>query len=68
MSSSRRVLYWRCHCTCMFFFLSARYNGAVDVVKTIIARDGVLGLWKGWLPNCQRAAIVCLGGDCLVLL
>jgi solute carrier family 25 uncoupling protein 27 len=28
-----------------------------------IAREGgIRGLWKGWVPNCQRAAIVCLGG------
>lgn len=28
-----------------------------------IARDGgVPGLWKGWVPNVQRAALVNLGG------
>ena len=31
------------------------------------------GLWKGWLPNCQRAAMVSIGGiygshDAVVLL
>ena len=39
-----------------------RYKGAADVFRSIVAKDGILGLWKGWAPNCQRAAIVCLGG------
>ena len=40
-----------------------RYRGGVDVLRSIVAKDGVLGLWKGWVPNCQRAAVVCLGGE-----
>ena len=39
-----------------------RYKGSVDVLRVILREEGFRGLWRGWIPNCQRAAIVCLGG------
>ena len=42
-----------------------RYKGTWDAFHSIVKSEGVLGLWKGWVPNCQRAAIVCLGGTCI---
>ena len=41
---------------------SGRYRGTRDAFRSILREDGVAGLWKGWAPNCQRAALVCLGG------
>jgi solute carrier family 25 uncoupling protein 27 len=41
---------------------SPRYKGPVDAFLSIAREGGIRGLWKGWVPNCQRAAIVCLGG------
>lgn len=39
-----------------------RYKGPVDVFRVIMKEEGFFGFWRGWVPNCQRAAIVCLGG------
>ena len=44
-----------CVCVC-------RYSGVWEVFRSIVRLQGVRGLWKGWAPNCQRAALVCLGG------
>ncbi len=49
--------------TTHIIYIQHRYRGGVDVLRSIVAKDGVLGLWKGWVPNCQRAAVVCLGGE-----
>jgi len=38
-----------------------RVKGTLHAFKKISAENGILGLWKGWLPNVQRAAIVNLG-------
>lgn len=38
-----------------------RYSGTVDAFRTIAKQGGIKGLWKGWVPNCQRAALVQLG-------
>ena len=40
----------------------------MDAFASIVREDGIRGLWKGWVPNCQRAAIVCLGGNTYYLL
>ena len=32
----------------------------------IVKEGGIRGLWKGWVPNVQRAALVNLGGMCFV--
>ncbi len=38
-------------------------------VFTSIARTGgVAALWKGWVPNCTRSSLVCLGGECVYVL
>ena len=42
--------------------LICRYKGTVDAFRSIVRENGVRGLWKGWLPNCQRAAMVSIGG------
>eukprot|EP00501_MAST-03F_sp_TOSAG23-6_P001930 GSMAST32.ASY1.ANO1.2011.1 assembled CDS len=38
-----------------------RYSGTIDAFKSIYRRGGMRGLWKGWVPNCQRAALVQMG-------
>lgn len=38
-----------------------RYKGTIDAFRTIASQGGVKGLWKGWVPNCQRAALVQIG-------
>lgn len=41
--------------------LKPRVHGAGHAFKEIIRRGGVTGLWKGSIPNVQRAALVNLG-------
>ncbi|KAK8699754.1 hypothetical protein V6N13_115832 [Hibiscus sabdariffa] len=41
--------------------LQPRYNGPFDAFKKIVASDGIGGLWKGVLPNIQRAFLVNMG-------
>lgn len=41
--------------------LPPRVHGAGHAFKEIIRRGGVRGLWKGSIPNVQRAALVNLG-------
>jgi len=38
-----------------------RYNGTLHAFRLIHRERGVRGLWRGWVPNCQRAALVNLG-------
>ena len=38
-----------------------RYRGTAHAFSSIVKHSGVSGLWKGWLPNVQRAALVNLG-------
>nr|XP_047144479.1 mitochondrial uncoupling protein 4 [Hydra vulgaris] len=40
-----------------------RYKNTFHAFKVIANENGIKGLWKGWLPNVQRAALVngCLG-------
>ncbi|KNC27016.1 hypothetical protein FF38_02327 [Lucilia cuprina] len=38
-----------------------RVHGAAHALKEIIRRGGIKGLWKGSIPNVQRAALVNLG-------
>lgn len=44
-------------------FYDIRYQGTYNAFCIILKEDGFRGLWKGWVPNCQRAAVVCLGGE-----
>eukprot|EP00937_MAST-01D_sp_MAST-1D-sp2_P003276 g3276.t1 len=38
-----------------------RYRGTLDAFRTLYARGGVAGLYVGWAPAVQRAALVQLG-------
>ena len=40
---------------------SPRFAGTIDAFRVIAREGGVLGLWKGVIPNCQRAMFVQLG-------
>jgi solute carrier family 25 uncoupling protein 27 len=41
--------------------LEARYRGTVHAFRSIVEEQGVRGLWRGAVPNSQRAALACLG-------
>lgn len=43
------------------FFLSRVLNTS-HAFSNIVNKHGVRGLWKGWAPNVQRAALVNMGG------
>ena len=49
----------------MYNVYLCRYKGTWNAFRSIMKSEGITGLWKGWVPNCQRAAIVCLGGTCM---
>ena len=38
-----------------------RANGVIYTLTQIVKRGGVKGLWAGWVPNVQRAALVNMG-------
>lgn len=38
-----------------------RYKGTLNVFQVLLKERGLLGMWKGWLPNVQRGALVNLG-------
>lgn len=33
-----------------------------QAVTMVVQKGGVFSLWKGWVPNCQRAALVNMAG------
>ncbi|KAG0485435.1 hypothetical protein HPP92_009514 [Vanilla planifolia] len=41
--------------------LPARYAGLIDAFNKIIRREGISGLWRGVIPNAQRAFLVNMG-------
>jgi len=38
-----------------------RVKSCSHAMRTIVAESGFLGLWRGWIPNVQRAALVNMG-------
>ena len=40
---------------------SPRVKNAFHAFQKIMKQGGIRGLWKGWVPNVQRAALVNLG-------
>ncbi|CAD5221254.1 unnamed protein product [Bursaphelenchus xylophilus] len=38
--------------------LPPRYKGAFDAFLHLYRTNGIRGLWLGWVPNCQRAALL----------
>lgn len=41
--------------------IQPRYTGVTDAVAKIVRSDGVVGLWKGVVPNAKRAFLVNIG-------
>lgn len=39
-----------------------------NAVTKVVAEGGFRSLWKGWVPNCQRAALVNMAGKCEILM
>ncbi|CAI2354485.1 unnamed protein product [Caenorhabditis sp. 36 PRJEB53466] len=35
-----------------------RYSGGIDCFRSLYRTQGFFGLWIGWMPNCQRAALL----------
>ncbi|XP_039710770.1 mitochondrial uncoupling protein 4 [Pteropus medius] len=44
-----------------FIIISFRYRGVHHAFAKILAEGGIRGLWAGWVPNIQRAALVNMG-------
>lgn len=44
------------------FHLDFRFRGVHHAFLKILSEGGVRGLWAGWVPNVQRAALVNMGG------
>lgn len=49
----------------MRFFLFIRVHGVINAFAKIMKEGGIRGLWAGWVPNVQRAALVNLGGSAI---
>ena len=47
----------------IYFVFLFRVMNTAHAFRTILADGGVRGLWKGWVPNVQRAALVNMGGN-----
>lgn len=46
-----------------FFVIFLRFRGVHHAFAKILAEGGIRGLWAGWVPNIQRAALVNMGGN-----
>jgi hypothetical protein len=55
---SLNVLY----CVTCNGYANFRVKGPWHAFSKILREGGVRGLWKGWVPNVQRAALVNMGG------
>ena len=49
----------------MTLFVFYRYRGPMHAFSVIYQQRGFRGLWRGWAPNVQRAALVNMGGTVL---
>lgn len=49
----------------MRYVLFTRVNGVIHAFVKIAKEGGIRGLWAGWVPNVQRAALVNLGGSAM---
>ena len=43
-----------------YFLFRVKNTG--HAFRQIVAEGGIRGLWRGWVPNVQRAALVNMGG------
>ncbi|KAG8538873.1 hypothetical protein GDO81_021867 [Engystomops pustulosus] len=43
------------------FVAKSRVRGVYHAFVTIVSKGGIRGLWAGWVPNVQRAALVNMG-------
>jgi len=50
--------------TLKVLFAVGRCRNSWHALTMIVREGGFRGLWKGWVPNVQRAALVNLGGVC----
>ena len=41
--------------------LAPLYKSTMHAFRTMYAQNGVRGMWRGWAPSCQRAALVQVG-------
>lgn len=46
-----------------FVIILLRFRGVHHAFAKILAEGGIRGLWAGWVPNIQRAALVNMGGN-----
>lgn len=46
-----------------FLLFPFRFRGVHHAFAKILAEGGIRGLWAGWVPNIQRAALVNMGGN-----
>lgn len=44
-----------------------RVKGTMDAFNKIVAESGVKGLYRGVVPNVQRAALVNMGGNACIV-
>ena len=42
--------------------LPPRYTSTLDALMSLYRANGVRGLWTGWIPNTQRAALLNMAG------
>lgn len=53
----------QCHPFHIFIVVFLRFRGVHHAFAKILAEGGIRGLWAGWVPNIQRAALVNMGGN-----
>ena len=44
------------------YYMYFRIKSCSHALRLIVAESGIKGLWRGWVPNVQRAALVNCGG------